>query len=78
MNKLPQGINTFEDQAIINQLIKDPVFLDSIESTDGKLLKVYADWKRKIIVYEFLNGSVKKSPLSIAVKLLKQMRYLRD
>lgn len=76
--KLPHGFTTNEDYILIDRLTKDSLFLHSIESTDGKLNRVYADWKNDKLVYEFLNGSVKESKLSIALERIKKINYFLE
>lgn len=76
--ELPKGSETLEDFILVDHLLRDPIFLESIESTDGKLWKVFADWKRDRLVYEFVNGTVKESSLSLAIKRLKDLKYLTD
>jgi hypothetical protein len=73
-----QTIQIIEDRIMIDNLIRDPLFVASVESTDGKVTKIWADWSRDCIVYEFLNGSVKESRLSITIEALRGIKYLRD
>jgi hypothetical protein len=75
---IDKTIQTIEDRIMIDNLIQDRDFISSVESTDGKVMKIWADWSRDCIVYEFLNGSIKESQLSKALDALKAIRYLRD
>jgi hypothetical protein len=73
-----KAIQIIEDRIMIDNLMRDPAFISSVEETDGKVVKIYADWSRDCIVYEFLNGSVKESQLSTAIDALRKIKYLRD
>jgi hypothetical protein len=80
MSKLPKGRRTLEDDMMLETLIKDPVFVKSVEEDFGKLRRMWVDWSLNRIVYEFLDNSVKESTLSLN-ELLKKMRdfnYMRE
>lgn len=63
---------------MIELLIKDPVFIASIEEDTGKLLRVWADWPNYRIVYEIYNGEIKESDIGKILLLLKRIEYMKD
>lgn len=82
MKQLPKGFinldSIIESKAIIDQLIKDRAFLDSIEETDGPLLRIWADWKKRKIFLEFMNGEQKSVKIELITERLKMCDYLKD
>lgn len=76
--KLPKGNPTIEDAMIIEHLVKDQVFLMSMEETLGKIRRLYADWGTGHLVYELLDGSIKESEISKILVKLKEMNYLKE
>lgn len=76
--ELPRGSRTLEDIVMIENLIKDDIFLQSVESDFGKTRRIYADWPNDKLVYELLDGSKKISRLSLIVQRLKAVNYMKN
>ena len=81
-NTLPKGSvnldSIIEKKQIIDQLIKDSAFLASIEETEGPLLRIWADWRKKKIFLEFMNGDFKSVSIDLVTERLKMCDYLKD
>lgn len=75
---LPSGIKTVEDEMIIDYLSKDPVFIESMEITLGKIIRIYPDWDTRHLVYELLDGNIKESKIDGVLVELKKMNYLKE
>jgi hypothetical protein len=69
-----------EDRAIINFLLNDPVFIRSVEDSEGKLQQMWPDWDANVLVYEFKDGSIKESKLTITEILEKidELGYMKS
>jgi hypothetical protein len=80
MIELPKGSKTLEDYQIIDQLIKDPIFIQSVEADLGSVIRIFPVWSEDRMYYELLDGSTKvaKVKLTDMVKKLKDMNYMRD
>lgn len=78
MKKLPLGM--IEDRNLIDRLINDPIFIQSVELDLGSVRRIYPDWLANQMVYEMLDGSTKiaKVKLSEMVKKLKDMNYMNE
>lgn len=78
MIELPKGSRTLEDIIMIDHLLKDEIFIKSVEEDFGKVVHIYADWPRDKLVYKFLSGETKISNLSIIVQRLKAINYMKN
>lgn len=81
MVKLPTGIRlapTLEDVQMIDYLCKDDLFIQSIEETTGKLVRIYPDWKNDSLVYELISGEFKHSILSKIIEKLHEIDYMKE
>ena len=80
MSKLPKGRRTLEDDMMIETLIKDPIFVQSVESEFGKLRRMWVDWKLNRIVYEFLDDTIKESTLALndILEKMREFNYMKE
>lgn len=78
MIELPRGVRTLEDIIIIEHLVKDEIFIESVESDFGKVRRIYPDWIKDKLVYELLDGTKKLSKLSLIVQRLKAVNYMKQ
>lgn len=78
MIELPEGAKTLEDVTIIEHLMKDEIFIASIEEKDGKLVRMYPIWKEDLMIYELASGFVIRGRLSKLIKRLKEINYMSD
>lgn len=74
--KLPKGCKTVEDETALEQLIKDEIFIKSIEDDYGKVKRIFADWENNRIVYVMRSGLVKESELEPILENLRNINYL--
>lgn len=80
MIELPKGQVNLDNVLLIQKLINDPDFIASVEETEGKVRRIYADWKTNKLYYEFLDYTVKESKLRLTeiVRKLEEIQYLAD
>lgn len=64
------------DKEIIEALIKDETFVQSIEYSEGKVKEIYADWEAGKVVYTFLSGRVSYLWFDDIIGFLKKNKYL--
>lgn len=76
--QLPKGFKTLEDQMMIDYLLKDQVFLESVETDMGKLRKIFPDWEANKLVYIFEDGEMKESDLLQIVYKLRKINYMKE
>lgn len=76
--RLPKGNPSLEDALMIEHLVKDKTFIDSMEETLGKIRRVYADWGTGHIVYELLDGNIKESEIAPILERLRRLNYLKE
>lgn len=76
--KLPKGLAPLEDMLIIDHLINDEIFIKSIEEEMGRIIRLWADWESKTLVYELSSGKVKQSKLDKILSQLKKMNYMKE
>ncbi len=67
-----------KDSDLIEELIKDHVFISSIEESLGKLKRVYANYKLGKLIYEFENGDYKESSIKRVCQKLIDIKYLNS
>ena len=75
---LPKGTKTVEDEEILEQLIKDEIFIKSVEEEYGKVKRLFVDWENHQLVYVLATGIVKESDLAGILKRLKKSDYLKQ
>ena len=68
-------IEKIEKTSILERFLSDKTFIESVEFTDGKLSKLYPDWRRNKVVFEFLNGSKKECNIDFILNTIKSMNY---
>jgi hypothetical protein len=78
VDMLPRGAKTVEDVTLINLIIKDEIYIGSMESEYGKIKNVHADWDQGLVIYEFLNGDMKSSDIDKLLSKLKEINYLAE
>jgi hypothetical protein len=76
--ELPVGARTLEDKLIIETLMKDEIFIASIEESDGKLRRMYPLWEQDLMIYEFYSGLVIRGKLSKLLKRLRDINYMDE
>lgn len=77
--KLPKGNPTIEDALMIDHLVKDEVFLASMEENlGGKIRRIYADWETGHLVYELLDGNIRESLISGIISKLRDLNYMKE
>ena len=79
---LPKGqVNLdehIENAQLIEYLIKDELFIKSIEDSEGPLKRLWPDWYRGKLFYEMKDGSLKESDLYLIIEKLKKINYLKE
>ena len=76
--KLPKGHHTIFDEVMIDHLCQDEIFRESVEETEGKIVRMYPDWPTGNLVYELLNGRTVYSDLIKIINGLKKMNYMKE
>lgn len=76
--ELPSGSRTIEDQAIIECLLKDESFRQSMEEKIGKIGRIWADWPADRLFYEKYDGDLAWSILSKLIKKLREIDYIKE
>jgi len=66
------------DKYLIDMLLTDQTFLDSVEEDIGKIEQLYADWDRRLIVYKTETGIKKEIDLDKVLKFLRKSNYGKD
>jgi len=66
------------DKEIVNLLLKDRIFLESIESEFGKVKEIWADWTNNRLIYDLLSGSQKFSVLTDLIDSVKKSGYVQE
>lgn len=73
--QLPHGFRTLTDESMIQDLIKDETFINSMQETLGKIREIWVDWKNNQIVCEPLAGEPKAIDLKIILDFMKKHSY---
>ncbi len=76
--ELPYGYDIKNDRDLINHLIKDNIFIDSIESELGPISQLYADWANDKIVFILKSGRNKESSITGIIAFLKKINYQKE
>jgi hypothetical protein len=63
------------DEDLIEAICRDDIFRQSIESELGRLRRIFPDWKKRILIYEFETGNQKHSDLDQILDALKDLNY---
>lgn len=69
---------SIEDALMIEHLVEDQTFIESIENSIGKINRLYADWNTGRIVYELLDGDIKESKIEPILERLRELNYLKE
>lgn len=80
MQALPKGNQnelSSDDELIVAHLLKDEIFIESIEAEYGKIKALYPDWRTDKLVYEFVSGKSLCSDLSEIIRALKDINYIK-
>lgn len=82
MKKLPKGkVNMDEvlrNARLIELLISDEIFLQSVEESEGKVKRIWPDWNIGKLIYEMQDGSLKESDLKLILDKLKKINYEKE
>jgi hypothetical protein len=75
---LPRGSRPIEDVTLIEDLIKNPTFIESIESDLGKIENIYPEWTKNVIIVELLNGQDKEIDITWLLEQIKKFKYEKE
>lgn len=67
-----------DDKDLIDHLLRDTLFRESIESEMGKLREIFADFDSNELVYVFRDGDMKASNLQNIITELRRVGYLNE
>lgn len=75
---MTKGKPSLDDALMIEHLIHDNTFIESMEETLGKVTRIYPDWVTGHLIYELLDGNIRESKIEPILENLRRSNYLKE